>query len=82
MLERRGLHLFPEQFLIDQPVENRTAVIVGELVQRTAIEQRFVTQGFVPVTLQNDVPIDGSHNAVDHFSGASRRQKHRTHQQA
>ena len=75
MLEERRLHLFAKQFLVNQAVEDGTPIIVGELVERAAVEQGFVTERFVPIALQNDVPVDGGDDAVDHLRRAGRREE-------
>ena len=69
--EIRRLHLFAQQFLIDQAVEHGAAIVVGELPKRTMIEQRFVTKRFVPLRLQNNAAVDGGNDAVDNLSGCA-----------
>jgi hypothetical protein len=62
-----GLHLFMKKFLVDQTVKHSAAVVVGELGQGAIGQQSFVTEGFVPVGLQNDAAVDGGDDAIDHF---------------
>ena len=69
MLEGSRLHLLPEQFLIDQAIEDGAAIVVGELVERAAVEQGLVAQRFVPVALQNNVPVHRGDDAVDDLAG-------------
>ncbi len=63
MLKISGLHLFPEEFLIDEAVEHSLALIVGKLAEIFAAQQSFVAQRLIPITLQNDVAIHGRNDA-------------------
>ena len=67
MLEIRRFHLFGQQFLVNQPVENCSPIIFREFTERAAIQQGLIAQGVVPVTLQNNVSVHGGDNAVDHL---------------
>ena len=81
MLEGSRLHLLAEQLLIDQSVEDVAAILVGELVELAAVEQRLVAQSFVPVALQNDVPVDLGDDAVDDLASARRGQNEQAQEQ-
>jgi hypothetical protein len=75
VLEESGLHLLAQEFLVNQAVEDRAAIIVGELAERAAVEQGFIAQRFVPVALQDNVPVDGGYDAVDPLRQRALRQR-------
>ena len=68
-MKYRRFHLFGEQFLVNQAVENSSPIIFREFVERAAVQQGLVAQGFVPIALQNNVPIHGGDDAVDYLPG-------------
>src|SRR5579863_1248635 len=77
MLERSRLHLFCQQLLIDQSIQNSPAIFVREQADSPAAEQGFITERIIPIALQDDVPIHGSDDAIDDFTRPSRRKRTR-----
>src|SRR5580704_7281027 len=74
-----GIHLPAKKLLVDETVQNGAAIVVSELCEGSVGKQRFVTESFVPVALQDDVAVDGGDDAVDHLGGSARwcQQKYR-----
>jgi hypothetical protein len=71
MGEVGGRHLLAKKFLVDEMVENGTAIVRSELGEGAVAEESFVAQGFVPVGLQNNMAVDRGDDAVDYFGGGA-----------
>ena len=72
MLEVRCLHLFAQKLLINKPIEHGAALVAGELAQGAAVEQSFIAERVIPVTLQDNAAVDGGDDTVDDLAGPSR----------
>ncbi len=60
-----ALSLFANQFLINQSIKGASAILVGEMLQRSTLHKGLVADGIIPIALQDDVAIDGGDDAVD-----------------
>ena len=65
--EACGVHLLAKQLLVDQAVEDGTAIVIGELGEGAIAEKSFITESLVPIGLQDDMAVDGGDNAIEYF---------------
>ncbi len=72
-LEFRRSHLLAQQFLINEPVERCFAVLRRNPLQRSPGNETFISHFILPVTLQDDVPIHGHRDPVEHLARAQKR---------
>jgi hypothetical protein len=66
-----GVHLLVKKLLIDQAVEDGAAVIVGELCEGAIAEKSLVTEGLIPIGLQNHVAVDRGDDAIEYLGGGA-----------
>src|SRR5258708_31499746 len=65
MLEVRCLHLFAQKLLINKAIEYGAPLVAGELAPGTSVEQRFIAERVIPITLQDNAAVDRRHDAID-----------------
>jgi hypothetical protein len=70
-----GLHLLAKKLLIDEAINRGAAIIGGELIQGAIAEKGFVADGVVQIALKDQAAVDGGDDAVQDFSGGTKRRE-------
>ena len=69
---RLPLRLFAKKFLVNEPIEGASPILVRDLAQRLPFHESLEMYRVVPIALQNDITIYGGDNAVDDIAAISR----------
>ncbi len=66
-------HLCIQQFAVNQALQGRKALLLGDVRQPLLVHEGFEAHRFVPLTAQNRFAIDGGHHAIDQLARQGKR---------